>query len=139
MKLRHLLLLSFMTTSILFTWAEGLAGGSYGVKPEAAPQSQVIFAGQTDYLLGGSLILPLRRICKSGGTDVGLTDYQLLGHELKHSFNLEFLKTKSGRDPESGIEIEEIETVKFENLIRSEEGMEDRTKYGNDIPKEYLK
>ena len=58
--------------------------------------------------------------------DVGLTDYQLLGHELKHSFNLEFHKTKNGRDPGSGIEIEEIETVNFENLIRSEEGMEER-------------
>lgn len=34
--------------------------------------------------------------------------------------------------------MEEIETVNFENLIRKEEGMPKRTKYGSDIPKEYL-
>lgn len=70
--------------------------------------------------------------------DVGLTDYELLGHELKHSYNMEFYKTKTGNDPKSGIEIEEIETVNFENLIRKEEGMPKRTKYGSNIPKEYL-
>ena len=70
--------------------------------------------------------------------DVGLTDYELLGHELKHSYNKEFYKTKKGKDPQSGIKMEEIETVNFENLIRKEEGMPKRTKYGNDIPKEYL-
>jgi RHS repeat-associated protein len=71
--------------------------------------------------------------------DVGLTDYELLGHELKHSYNMEFYKTKKGKDPQSGIKMEEIETVNFENLIRTEEENPKRTKYGgNDIPKEYL-
>ncbi len=45
------------------TWA-------FGVKPEAVAQSQVIFAGQTDYLLGGNLILrdgAVRMVLFDGG------------------------------------------------------------------------
>ena len=45
------------------TWA-------FGVKPDAAAQSQAIFAGQTDYLLGGSLIVydgSIRMVLFDGG------------------------------------------------------------------------
>lgn len=70
--------------------------------------------------------------------DVGLTDYELVGHELKHSYNMQFYKTNKKVDNESKIEMEEIETVNFENLIRKEEGMLMRTMYGDDIPNSYL-
>ena len=57
------------------TWA-------FGVQPDAAAQSQAIFAGQTDYLLGGSLIVydgSIRRVLFEGGyataTHQSLTTY----------------------------------------------------------------
>ena len=71
--------------------------------------------------------------------NVGLTDYELIGHELKHSFDNKQSKNSNDVDKTSGIEMDEIEAVVFENLIRVEEGKDIRTKYGNDIPKEYLK
>lgn len=72
--------------------------------------------------------------------DVGLTDYELIGHEMKHSYDMEFFKSERGKDPKTGIEIEEIETVNFENIIRKEEKRKERTKYGKiDIPENYLK
>lgn len=63
-------MISFMTTVILAARAVNMAGGSYGVKPDAAAQGQAIFAGQTEYLLGGSLIVcdgTIKRVLFDGG------------------------------------------------------------------------
>lgn len=62
-----------------------------------------------------------------------------IGHEVKHSYDMNFFKTERGVDPNTKIEIEEIETVNFENVIRKEEKHKERTKYGKEnIPERYL-
>ena len=61
---------SLVSTFILSAKAESMDGGSYGVRPDAAAQSQAIFAGQTEYLLGGSLIVhdgSISRVLFDGG------------------------------------------------------------------------
>lgn len=65
--------------------------------------------------------------------DVGLTDYELVGHELKHACDIDFYKNKQETD-KRGIKFTEYETVNFENLIRKEEGNPLRTKYTFEIP-----
>lgn len=66
---------------------------------------------------------------------IGLTDYELIGHELKHSYDIQFYKNKRGMY--EGVKIEEFETVNFENLIRKEEGNSLRTKYTIKIPEKF--
>ena len=60
----------------------------------------------------------------------GLTDTQLLGHELKHSYDYNFNIDVNDKDPITGIETNEINAVSFENLIRKEEGKKLRSAYG---------
>lgn len=68
--------------------------------------------------------------------DVGITDYELIGHELKHAYDIQFKMNDRGKDKKTGIKISEYETVNFENLIREEEGRQLRTRYTYPIPKE---
>ena len=61
---------------------------------------------------------------KNGTT---FTDYEILGHELKHAYDIQYYKNSRLED--------EYKIVNFENLIRKEEGRPMRTNYdGHPIP-----
>lgn len=66
---------------------------------------------------------------------IGLTDYELVGHELKHAYDMHF-KNNNQKTDSKGIRISEYETVNFENLIRKEEDRPLRTSYKYKIPDE---
>lgn len=66
---------------------------------------------------------------------IGLTYNEVIGHELKHSYDEEFGISNKGID--NGKDITEFSTVNFENLIRKEEGRKIRTRYGIKIPDKY--
>ena len=68
--------------------------------------------------------------------DIGLTYYELIGHELKHAYDIEFYKNNLPKD-KNDIRPTEYYAVNFENLIRKEEGNKLREKYTIPIPKEY--
>jgi len=68
---------------------------------------------------------------------IGLTDYELVGHELKHAYDYQFFKPEKGVDENTGIDVSEYEAVNFENLIRTEEDRPQRMKYTKEIPDEY--
>ena len=67
---------------------------------------------------------------------IGLSDYELVGHELKHAYDIHvknnILNNRKSRNSE-------YEAVNFENLIREEEGKPLRTSYTTPIPKELWK
>ena len=72
----------------------------------------------------------------------GFTDYEVIGHELKHAYDYE-VYTNTRKTDKYGIELDEYWTVNFENLIRKEEKRPQRTTYSNSkfdvkIPKEHL-
>lgn len=64
--------------------------------------------------------------------DIGLTYYELIGHELKHSYDMQFYKNTNN---EKENKTSEYHTVNFENLLRKEKGRPIRTRYGIPIPK----
>ena len=67
------------------------------------------------------------------------TDYEVIGHELKHAYDFQNGIASSEKDA-NGIEYDEYRAVQFENLIRKEEKRPMRTTYGKyPVPKEYLK
>ena len=69
---------------------------------------------------------------------LGFTDYEIIGHELKHAYDIEFNLNTNKKDA-NGTELDEYWTSNFENLIRKEEGRPQRTKYGRfKIPKEEM-
>lgn len=62
------------------------------------------------------------------------TDYEILGHEIKHAYDIQYTKNSRVVD-EYNIKLDEYRTVNFENLIRKEEGRPIRTNYdGHPIP-----
>ena len=66
------------------------------------------------------------------------TDYEVIGHELKHAYDYQIEKNSSEED-ENGVQYDEYRAVQFENLIRNEENRPMRTTYGtHPLPKEYL-
>lgn len=79
----------------------------------------------------------------------GLNYIELIGHELKHAYDMEFHKqSKRGRENQflkinqTTVGLDEFRTVRFENLIRKEEGRQLRSTYGisiydERIPAEY--
>ena len=76
--------------------------------------------------------------------ECGLTMRELLGHELKHAYDMQYHKNSSKKYRNTNINLIEFNTVYFENLIRSEEGNELRTHYtypidSPDIPVENKK
>lgn len=67
---------------------------------------------------------------------VTYTDYEILGHELKHAYDIQNYQNSRKVD-EHTIKLDEYNTVNFENLIRMEEGRPLRTNYhGYPIPKD---
>ena len=65
--------------------------------------------------------------------DAGITDVDLVGHEIKHAFDNEHNANNRGKEPTTKVSYNEIEAVKFENLIREEEKRPLRTNYGVSI------
>ena len=66
--------------------------------------------------------------------DVGINYIELIGHELKHSYDMQFFKSPSNDSPPKVIEEYEFKTVNFENLIRKEEKRSLRKRYNKIIP-----
>ena len=56
---------------------------------------------------------------------IGITDYEAIGHELKHSYDIQFYKNNRGKI------IEESDAVRFENQIREEEKEPIRRNYSD--------
>ena len=56
---------------------------------------------------------------------IGITDYEAIGHELKHSYDIQFYKNNRGKI------IEESDAVRFENQIREEEKKPIRRNYSD--------
>lgn len=68
--------------------------------------------------------------------NIGLTYYELIGHELKHAYDMENHKDSNKRD-KNGVKYDEYNTVNFENRIRKEEENPERNTYnGYKIPNE---
>jgi RHS repeat-associated protein len=66
------------------------------------------------------------------------TDYEVVGHELKHAYDFQKGISSSEEDV-NGVQYDEYRAVQFENLIRKEEKRPMRTTYGKHIvPKQYL-
>ena len=63
--------------------------------------------------------------------NIGVTDLELLGHEISHSYDNQLYLNRRGIDKATGVKINEIEAVKFENLIRKEEGKPLRKTFDN--------
>ena len=69
---------------------------------------------------------------------MSFTDYEVLGHELKHAYDFQEGINSSKKD-ENGVQYDEYKAVQFENLIRKEENRPLRTTYGeHPLPNEYL-
>ncbi len=67
------------------------------------------------------------------------TDYEVVGHELKHAYDYQ-KGINSSKEDENGVQLDEYRAVQFENLIRYEENRPMRTTYGFfSLLKEYLK
>ena len=66
------------------------------------------------------------------------TDYEVIGHELKHAYDFQNGIASSDKDA-NGVEYDEYRAVQFENLIRKEEKRPMRTTYGkHPVPQKYL-
>lgn len=64
----------------------------------------------------------------------GFTDYESIGHEVKHLFDFQMGLTTRKQDIH-GIALDEYRTVNFENLLRKDEGRPLRKEYeGFPIP-----
>lgn len=76
--------------------------------------------------------------------ECGLTMLELLGHELKHAYDMQYHKNSPVKYRDTDISLIEFNTVYFENLIRKEENHPLRTHYtypidSPDIPAENKK
>lgn len=76
--------------------------------------------------------------------ECGLTMLELLGHELKHAYDMQYHKNSPVKYRDTNINLIEFNTVYFENLIRKEEDRPLRTHYtypidSPDIPAENKK
>ena len=69
---------------------------------------------------------------------MSFTDYEVLGHELKHAYDFQKGINSSEKD-KNGVQYDEYKAVQFENYIRKEEKRPMRTTYGEHLlPNEYL-
>ena len=61
---------------------------------------------------------------------IGVTDVELVAHEIKHAFDMKKHFNNRKVNKTVGVEGNEIEAVKFENILRKEKGHKLRTTYG---------
>ena len=71
-----------------------------------------------------------KKVKKNDFYKVGLTDDELFAHELKHAYDNKRHWNNRKFDKSVKVEGNEIEAVKFENIVRKENNHKRRTLYG---------